>query len=120
MAPLARAFQGKPPERYDAEKHDSSSLIVDLRVDQSGKAMGQCVGTGSCSFLAPVSCYTCRSFRPWLDGPHQAILDDLIARRNQQLSRNGLRMASVNDRTLIAVAEVIQMCTTGQKEISHG
>jgi hypothetical protein len=120
MAPLARAFQGKSPERYDAEKHGSSSLIVDLRVDQSGKAMGQCAGTGSCSFLAPVSCYTCRSFRPWLDGPHQAVLDDLIARRDQQLSRNGLRMASVNDRTLVAVAEVIQICAAVREEISHG
>jgi integrase len=120
MAPLARAFQGKSPERYDAEKHDASSLILDLRLDQSGKPMGQCVGTGSCSFLAPVSCYTCRSFRPWLDGPHQAVLDDLIARRDQQLSRNGLRMASVNDRALVAVAEVIQICAASGQDISHG
>lgn len=120
MAPLARAFQGKSPEHYRAEKHCSSSLILDLRVDQSGKSMGQCTGTGSCSFLAPVSCYTCRSFRPWLDGPHQAVLDDLIVRRDQQISRNGLRMASINDRTLIAVAEVIQICTAAQKELSHG
>jgi hypothetical protein len=119
MAPLARAFQGKSPERYDAEKHDASSLILDLRLDQSGKPMGQCVGTGSCSFLAPVSCYTCRSFRPWLDGPHQAVLDDLIARRDQQLSRNGLRMASVNDRALVAVAEVIQICAASGQDISH-
>ncbi|CAH0348082.1 site-specific integrase [Aquabacterium sp. CECT 9606] len=120
MAPLARAFQGMSPKRYDSEKHDSSSLILDLRVDQSGQSMGQCKGTGSCTFLAPVSCYTCRSFRPWLDGPHQSVLDDLIARRDQQLSRNGLRMASVNDRTLVAVAEVIQICASARGEISHG
>jgi hypothetical protein len=120
LAPLARAFQGEIPERFDPETLDSSSLIVDLRVDQSGKPMGQCSGTGSCSFLAPVSCYTCRSFRPWLDGPHQAVLDDLIARRDQQLSRNGMRMASINDRTLLAVAEVIQICATARRGISNG
>lgn len=120
LAPLARAFQGEKPTHIDPEGGDSSKLIVDLRVDQSGKPMGQCSGTGSCSFLAPVSCYTCRSFRPWLDGPHQAVLDDLIARRDQQLSRNGGRMASINDRNLLAVAEVIQICTAARRGIGNG
>lgn len=120
LAPLARAFQGEKPERFDPEKTDPSSVIVDLRVDQSGKPMGRCAGSGSCSFLAPLSCYTCRSFQPWLDGPHQAVLDDLIARRDQQLSRNGARMASINDRTLLAVAEVIQICAAARRGISNG
>lgn len=120
LAPLARAFQGEKPERFDPEKTDPSSVIVDLRVDQSAKPMGRCSGSGSCSFLAPLSCYTCRSFQPWLDGPHQAVLDDLIARRDQQLSRNGARMASINDRTLLAVAEVIQICAAARRGISNG
>lgn len=120
MAPLARAFQGLSPERYDAGRHDSASLILDLRVDQSGKSMGQCTASDSCSFLAPVSCYTCRSFRPWVDGPHAAVLDDLLARRDQQLSRNGMRVAAINDRTLVAVAEVIQLCSLSRPEIANG
>jgi integrase len=120
LAPLASAFQGEKPERFDPEKTDPSSVIVDLRVDQSAKPMGRCSGPSSCSFLAPLSCYTCRNFRPWLDGPHQAVLDDLIARRDQQLSRNGARMAAINDRTLLAVAEVIQMCAAAQRGISNG
>jgi integrase len=120
LAPLARAFQGEPPEQAAPDRGDSSSLIIDLRVDQSGKPMGQCAGTGSCRFSAPLSCYTCRSFKPWLDGPHQKVLDDLIARRDQQLSRNGSRMASINDRTLLAVAEVIQICAAAKKGGSNG
>lgn len=119
LAPLARAFQGEKPERFDPQKTDPSSVIVDLRVDQSAKPMGRCSGPSSCSFLAPLSCYTCRSFQPWLDGPHQAVLDDLIARRDQQLSRNGTRMASINDRTLLAVAEVIQICAAARRGISN-
>lgn len=120
LAPLARAFQGEMPEKFDLENLNSSTLIVDLRVDQTGKPMGQCSGTGTCSFLAPLSCYTCRSFRPWLDGPHQAVLDDLIVRREKQLSRNGVRMASINDRTLLAVAEVIQICAAARQGVRNG
>jgi hypothetical protein len=55
-----------------------------------------------------------------LDGPHQAVLDDLIVRRDKQLSRNGVRMASINDRTLLAVAEVIQICAAAQQGIRNG
>lgn len=120
MAPLARAFQGLAPEVFDADGNGATNLIIDLRFDQRGQPMGQCTGGDNCTFLAPVSCYTCRSFRPWLDGPHHAVLDELIARRDMQITRNGPRMASVNDRTLVAVAEVIQICSAKRMEALRG
>ena len=112
MAPLARAFQGLQPETFDSASVNSSELIFDLRFDQKGQSMGQCTGSSPCNFLAPISCYTCRSFRPWRDGPHQEVLDELIARRDKQMALHGARMASINDRTMLAVAEVIQICET--------
>lgn len=109
MAPLARAFQGLQPKSADAADACADNQILDFRFDQSGRSMGNCSG-GACSFLAPVACYTCRNFRPWIDGPHQAVLDELLVRREDQLARLGARVASTHDRTILAVTEVIQIC----------
>lgn len=119
MAPLARAFQGLQPASADAYEGALGEQILDLRVDQNGKALGQCHGT-SCEFLAPISCYTCRAFRPWVDGPHQAVLDSLLARRDAQLASTAARVAVVNDRTILAVSEVIQLCQKLFEEQAHG
>jgi hypothetical protein len=111
MAPIANAFKGTPPNQVGPGMLANMPQIIDLRIDQAGKSMGGCNSNGSCAFNAPIACYTCRSFKPWLDGPHQAVLDFLLARREQQLSSTNARIASVNDRTILAVAEVIAMCT---------
>jgi hypothetical protein len=119
MAPLARAFQGLAPEARDVEGRGADNQIVDFRFDQTGQSMGQCTG-GTCSFLAPVACYTCRSFRPWIDGPHQALLDELLARREDQLARLGPRVASTHDRTILAVTHVIQICNQLKEGLARG
>lgn len=119
MAPLARAFQGVAPETRDAEGRSAENQIVDFRFDQSGRSMGQCTGS-ACSLLAPVACYTCRSFRPWIDGPHQAVLDELLARREDQLARLGPRVASTHDRTILAVTEVVQICNRLKRGLERG
>lgn len=109
LAPIAKAFSGRVLERTHSTQTDAEDQILDLRIDQSGKSMGACCG-GSCSFNAPIACYTCRSFRPWSDGPHQAVLDFLIARRQQLMQQTDERIASINDRTILAVSEVIALC----------
>lgn len=119
MAPLARAFQGLPPASSDDKAANSGDQIIDLRIDQSGKAMGQCTGA-SCDFQAPIACYTCRSFRPWTDGPHEAVLNDLLLRRDAQLCSAAPRVAVVHDRTILAVTEVLQICRTLSKRGAHG
>ena len=65
---------------------------------------------GFCGLAAPIACYTCKNFQPWLDGPHEAVLAHLLAKREQLLSTTDARIASVNDRTILAVAEVIRRC----------
>lgn len=112
MAPLAQAFKGIViRDESQATRHgDSSSRIVDLRIDRSVSPMGSCGQYSFCAFNAPVACYTCSSFEPWLDGPHEAVLNHLIERREQLFATTDQRLASVNDRTIYAVAEVIQLC----------
>jgi hypothetical protein len=117
LAPLAQAFQGMlfADESQATRGADASSRIVDLRVDKS-TPMGSCGQHSFCGFNAPIACYTCKSFQPWLDGPHEAVLDKLLERRERILGTAGPTMASVNDRTILAVAEVIQLCESFRNE----
>lgn len=108
MAPLAQAFAGTLAEGSAADTR--TNRIIDLRIDRSGQAMGMCGQHGFCGFAAPIACYTCKSFEAWIDGPHEAVLDHLLARREMLLKTSDERMAAINDRTILAVAAVVQKC----------
>jgi integrase len=112
MAPLAQAFAGVliKDESEATRGNDPSSRIVDPRIDPSMQPMGSCGHYGFCGLLAPIACYTCSNFQPWLDGPHEAVLAHLLERREQLLSTADARIAAVGDRTILAVAEVIRRC----------
>jgi hypothetical protein len=45
-----------------------------------------------------------------LDGDHEAVLDYLLKKRGAQLKEIDARIATVNDRTIIAVAQVVNLC----------
>lgn len=107
IAPLAQAFAGK---LVDGLGVDTSNRIIDLRVDRSGAPMGDCGKHGFCGFNAPIACYTCSSFEAWVDGPHEVVLAHLLENRERQLQTADKRIASINDRTIFAVAAVIRLC----------
>lgn len=112
LAPLAQAFAGVliADESQAARAGDPSSRICDPHFDVSMKPMGNCGKHGFCGSLAPISCYTCSNFQPWLDGPHEAVLSHLISERERFLATSDIRIASINDRTILAVAEVVRRC----------
>jgi integrase len=111
LAPLAQAFSGTiiTDESQARRANDPTSRIRDPRFD-SKKPVGNCGQFGFCGLLAPVACYTCRSFEPWLDGPHERVLEFLIAERDRLLVQADKRVASINDRTILAVADVVRRC----------
>jgi hypothetical protein len=74
------------------------------------KPVGNCGKFGFCGFLAPIACYTCNNFNAWLDGPHEKILHTLIEERDRLSSTADKRIAAVNDRTILAVAQVVEAC----------
>jgi integrase len=117
LAPLAQAFQGVliETEQQATRGSDPSSRVVDLRIDKKAP-MGSCGQFSFCGFNAPVACYTCKSFQPWLDGPHDAVLDKLLERRERLLNTSGPTIVSINDRTILAIAEVIQLCRDFRKK----
>jgi len=110
IAPLAQAFAGKLVDReQDAERGDDpASRITSPAID--AKPMGSCGSYGFCKALAPLACYTCRDFQPWREGPHEAVLDYLLAERERLGKSADMRIAAVEDQTIYAVAEVILLC----------
>jgi hypothetical protein len=97
MAPMAQAFAGViiDDESQASRAGDPSSRVCDPRFDPSMRPMGSCGKHGFCGFLAPIACYTCVSFQPWLDGPHEAVLEYLIGERDRLATGTDLRIASV-------------------------
>lgn len=118
LAPLAQAFKGRiVQDSGETMRRDkSSSHIRDLRIDQSGQTMGWCGQHSFCGLSVPIACYTCRSFEPWVDGPHELVLDYLLQRRDRLLSTTDPRLAAVNDRSILAVAQVIQIIEEAKRE----
>lgn len=116
LAPLAQAFQGVlvVDETKARRGGDRSS-----RICSAGGNVGTCGNYGFCGALAPIGCYTCSHFQPWLNGPHELVLDQLIAERDSVLASTGdLKIASVNDRLILAVSDVCARCKAMKSELA--
>lgn len=117
LAPLAQAFSGVLVD-HELDATRGADPTSRIRTDD-GSGVGTCGRYGFCGALAPIACYTCKSFQPWLDGPHQEVMDGLLDERQRirQLTRDE-SMAAINDRTVIAVAEVIRRCEARRNELA--
>lgn len=117
LAPLAQAFAGKLIDdgSHASRAFDPLNVIRAPEITNSFDAISSCGKNGFCSFAKPVACYTCNSFEPWLDGPHDEVLAHLLKERERLLVVD-TRIATINDRTIFAVAEVIQLCDAIRNE----
>jgi hypothetical protein len=118
LAPYAKAFQGRiVSSEADAIRGQDINSRIRLNPHEN---IGTCGNYDFCGSRVPVPCYTCNHFQPWIDAPHQKILDELINERDRIANVTGdLAIASANDRTILAVAEVIQRCKTHRQELNH-
>ena len=119
LAPVAQAFAGLliTREDIDARRAGPGKRIHDRALpDGKGSVpLGNCGMHGFCGLLRPIACYTCRNFRPWVDGPHGEVLDVLIADREDQRGKGySPRIFGLHDRTITAVARVVQLCEERQ------
>lgn len=115
LAPFAQAFQGVLVDHEtDAKRGNDRSS----RIKFKGQDTATCGQYGFCGANAPIPCYTCQHFQPWLEGPHEQVLAELIAEREQVTHLTGDEaMAAVNDRTILAVVNVIQRCQMRRSEL---
>lgn len=118
LAPYAQAFAGV---LVDAEKDARRGNDIKSRIKIEGTGMGTCGSHGFCGANVPIPCYTCMHFQPWLDGPHQIVYEELIADRDRLQNVTGdMQIAAVNDRSILAVANVIQLCAKRRQELTNG
>lgn len=118
LAPYAQAFRGVlvSSESEALRGGDPSS-----RISTGRNNVGTCGSYGFCGALAPVACYTCTHFQPWLDGPHEEVLTGLIEERDRVRDNCGdLRIASTNDRLILAVGDVVNRCKAAKGEVACG
>lgn len=115
LAPYAQIFRGVviPSEKQAVRGNDPSS-----RISNGNGNVGSCGSHGFCGALAPVACYTCAHFQPWINGPHEEVLDGLIQERERIKDLTGdLKVASANDRLIYAVSDVLHRCRVAKGEV---
>ena len=115
LAPVAQAFAGLLITRDDIEARRSGpgKRIHDraLPDGRGSDPLGNCGLHGFCGLARPLACYTCRNFRPWDDGPHDEVLSGLLEDRESQRAKGyAPRIFGLHDRTIVAVARVVQLC----------
>lgn len=116
LAPYAQAFQGV---LVDQEADAMRGADLSSRIKFKGQNMATCGQYGFCGANAPIPCYTCNHFQPWLDGPHEEVLADLLSERDRVREiTDDMAMASTNDRTILAVINVIQRCEARRTELA--
>lgn len=109
LAPFAQAFAGVIVTSKAAAIRGSEP-DSDIR-SVSGRGAGTCGCFAFCAANVPIPCYTCVHFQPWLDGPHQEVLSELLAERVRLIDvTHDLTVASVLDRSILAVTQVVEAC----------
>jgi Phage integrase family. len=108
LAPFAQACLGTlvRSEREAIRGEDPRSRVPNDRQN----AVGTCGNYGFCA-SGYRACYTCFHFQPWVDGPHEEVLEDLYAEKGR-VREAGCPDAIVtaNDQLILAVEHCVLMC----------
>ena len=58
--------------------------------------------------MAPIACYTCRSFRAWADAPHRSLLQHLVEEQDRVLADGHAAVADTRIATIVASVDVLE------------
>lgn len=116
MAPISQAFAGVlVVAEAEARRGDDPRARIRVHAEEPG---GTCGNYGFCSAPMPIACYTCAHFQPWLDGPHEELLERLISERERVLKlTSDSVVAGAQDRAIFAVAQVVQLCRGFKEDV---
>ncbi|PSV31635.1 site-specific integrase [Photobacterium sp. GB-72] len=111
LARYASAFAGKLVED-EAEANAENAGAARIPCREKDCDVGSCGTSCFCQDYAPIACYLCPKFRPWAHAPHHLILEWLVEERERlKVDTNGdMQIVSINDRAILAVCQVIQLC----------
>lgn len=116
MQVIAGAFLGtlteKSSEAMRGRLPSSRIHFFDRQQDQA-EDLGNCGSNKTCDLVPPLACYGCRDFEPWINAPHQRLLANLKGERDRRrTSAMHPRIVAVQDRLILAVAEVVETIKT--------
>ena len=111
LARYAAAFAGVLVEdEGEANKENPGATRIPLR--EKDCDVGSCGSNAFCQDYAPIACYLCPKFRPWVNAPHHLVLQWLMEERERLMLDTGgdMCIVTINDRAIIAVGQVIKLC----------
>lgn len=110
LAPRAQALTRIVASEHEAERGDvkgSRRFFGDKEKDVF-EPIGTCGSYSFCNVHAPLACYTCHRFQPWIEGPHDLVLDSLLEARDRRLDQGlSAKLVTIEDEIIAAVADVI-------------
>ncbi|WP_053052662.1 site-specific integrase [Vibrio harveyi] len=111
LARYASAFAGKLVED-EAEANIENAGAARIPCREKDCDVGSCGSNSFCQDYAPIACYLCPKFRPWAHAPHHLILEWLVEERERLKAdtNDDMQIVSINDRVILAVCQVIQLC----------
>ncbi|HET7332903.1 site-specific integrase [Dyella sp.] len=108
LAPFAQACMGTLvwSEREAVRGDDRRSRVPNHR--QNG--VGTCGNYGFCA-SGYRACYTCCHFQPWVNGPHEEVLEELYEeKRRVRAAGCSDEVVNANDQLILAVEHCVQLC----------
>ena len=121
LVPLVQAFSGTIVDsERDAKNGDKKTKQIRFTDEDHNINLATCGEEGYCTEYAPISCYTCNLFQPWVYAPHKVVLEYLIMERERiYLVTNDVRITETQDRTIHAVIDVIRRCNIRKEELKN-
>ena len=117
LAPLAQAFAGVIV-RDESEAVRGDNPESRIRTMSGSDNVGTCGNFSFCGSRAPIACYTCVKFQPWIEAPHEENLNRLYEEREEILDATGDEtIARQLDRSILAIEDVIRRCELKRIEI---
>lgn len=119
LVPLVQAFSGTLVDsERDAKNGDKRIKRIRFTDEDYNINLATCGEEEYCTEYAPIACYTCNLFQPWVYAPHKVVLDFLIKERDRIYGiTNDIRITEVQDRTIHAVTDVIIRCNIRKEEL---
>jgi len=108
LAPFAQACLGRlvHSERDAIRGDDPKSRVP----NNHQHAVGTCGNYGFCA-SGYRACYTCYHFQPWVEGPHEEVLEDLYAEKERTRQAGcSDAIVSANDQLILAVEHCVLLC----------
>ena len=112
IGPLMRLFRGTLVQSA-VSAVNGSDPVKSIRFVGDMSAVppveiGACGQDRLCALDPPFSCYLCPKFQPYVEADHHAVLNELLASREDRQTKYGSRLSIQLDDVIYAVAQVIR------------